>query len=204
MGICPELDGLGLGELRDRFWGEPIDGWEYAASYFEEVAIDIAERGERGVDFLDEAMATASGPRLRAILLALAMFRRASADLKEGLAAYLRDADPMIIAAAVDGLRYQDAPEFADEVTPLLRHASPYVHGSVLRYLSHIDLERAVPTLLAALSDDHSIVRENAVDELDDLEAVEALPAIRPLLDDPHPHVRQAAETFVDHWGGES
>jgi hypothetical protein len=204
MGIYPELDGLGLAELRYRFRGEPIDGWEYAASWFEEVAIDIAEHGEPGVTFLNDAMDAASGLRKRAILLALAMLPETSAELKARLALHLNDSDPMLVAAAVDGLRYQDASEYADEVTPLLGHASPYVRGSVLRFLGDTDAEHVLPILLAALSDEHYIVRENAVDELDDLEAVEALPAVLPLLDDPHPHVRQAAETFVDHWGGES
>ena len=61
--------------------------------------------------------------------------------------------------------------------------------------------DMATKPLLVALQDRHFVVRESAVDALADLGLVDALPAIRPLLHDPHPHVRQAAQTAVEHLG---
>ena len=92
----------------------------------------------------------------------------------------------------------QEEADTEAQVLPLLKHASPYVRGSVLRFMSELYPERAVPLLIDALNDAHFIVRENAADELGELEAVEALPFLRASLQDAHPHVRQAAETAIE------
>ena len=54
---------------------------------------------------------------------------------------------------------------------------------------------------MAALRDDHEIVRENAVDELDGVADASHLPVLVPLREDLSPHVRQAVETLIKSIG---
>lgn len=103
---------------------------------------------------------------------------------------------------AINGLEIQEHHDTHDAVLALRDHSSPYVRGAVLRYMSQLFLNEAVPMLYAALHDPHYILRESAVDALDDHEVVGALPAVRPLLRDPHPHVRQAAQWMVTRFDG--
>jgi HEAT repeat protein len=80
---------------------------------------------------------------------------------------------------------------------PLREHPSPYVVGSVLRFLSRNHPDRARPILLEALGSGEPVVRQNAVDEIDELGYAAALPRLRRLLEDPDEDVRQAARTAV-------
>lgn len=51
--MYPELDRLDYDSLRERFEGPPIDGEEYAVSYYDEVAIRIRKAGgDEGIDYL--------------------------------------------------------------------------------------------------------------------------------------------------------
>jgi len=106
---------------------------------------------------------------------------------------------PLVIAEAVDGLARLDVNNVTDLVNTLASHESPYVRGSVLRYLRRTLGKESLPYLIGALKDKDYIVRENAVDEIDELNAGEALPLITEMLKDPHPDVRAAAKTAVEH-----
>jgi HEAT repeat protein len=144
----------------------------------------------------------ADDDQLHAILLSLCFVgAEARADreqeIREILTSFVRDPRPMVAAQAIDTLNSLGSRDVEEQLWPLLHHNSPYVVGSVLRFLSHHDPERARPILLDALESPEPIILQNAVDELDELECIEALPRIRPLLNDHDEWVRQAAQTAV-------
>jgi hypothetical protein len=194
----PELDQLNLEALAARFKMPPPEGEAYAAAYYSEVASLIAKQGERGIAFLEEQLDKEDTARMRAILFALTKPGLEKPLGTERLVSYLADARPEIVAATVDGLRRQRKADHTGRVLSLLHHPSPYVRGSVLRFMSELHPDNALPLLFAALSDEHFIVRENAADELGELGRPEALPHLRSLLADPDPDVRQAAQTAIE------
>jgi HEAT repeats/HEAT repeat len=118
---------------------------------------------------------------------------------------YLNHANEFIVMEAIDGLEHLGVTEAHDRVLARLAHPSQYVVGAVLRYMSKLFSEEAIPILLEALRDERYIVRECAVDELDEMDipaAADAAPYVRPLLDDPHPDVRSAARWCFAHLAG--
>ncbi len=208
MSFYPELDNLSLENLINRFrmtFNEARAHGSYSEEeeelYYAEVAGAIKLRGEDGVKFLKGEVYNCSedAVRLRAIVSALAWPKLDDPDLPELFLSYLNDQRPMIVAEAVDGLSGQEVKEAVDRILQLLNHSSPYVRGSVLRYMRQLYPDKSFPLLVTALKDPDYIVRENAVDELDYLGNPEALPYLSPLLKDPHPDVRQAAQTAVEN-----
>lgn len=197
VGVYPELDNLNLKELIDCWHKLPLDGEEYAALYYSEVASLIRSQGEAGIAFLFEEISRADTEKLGAILFFLPPLDHPA--IRDILLRYLHDERPSIVANAVDGLQRQGEKDIIDEVLTLRTHPSPYVRGSVLRFISHLYPESAPSLLIEALQDSDYIVRENAIDELDSLGVVEAIPYIHPLLADSHPDTRQAAKTAVEN-----
>ncbi len=197
MGVYPELDNLNLEALINCWYQPPLDGEEYAVSYYDELAALIREKGEAGITFLFGEISKANTERLGAILFFLPP--QDHPLLQDTLRSYLHDERPHVVARAIDGLRRQGEKDSINEVLSLRAHPSPYVRGSVLRFISELYPESAPSLLLEALQDPHYIVRENAIDELDRLGVVEAISSIRPLLADPHPDTRQAAETAIQN-----
>lgn len=197
MTFFPELDGLALDTLVARFHQPPPGDASEGALYFQEVARLIAAQGAPGIAFL-ESFDAADEPRLRGILSSLALARRDTPELRRRLLGFLRDARPLIVMEAIDGLARLGAKEARAEVTALRGHPSPYVRGAVLRYLRGVFPEHAMSTLVEALRDPHFIVRESAADELGELRDRQALVHLRALQADPEPDVRQAAQTAID------
>jgi HEAT repeat protein len=196
MSFYQELDSLSLEELISHWYGHPIDGEEYSALYYQELAISILNQGEAGRTFLKNILdKSLSVEELGAILSNLPSQEYSlPQDL---LLPYLHDDRPLVIAAAIDGLATQREHNSLDEILLLRQHSSPYVRGSVLRFLSVVQTQEAIPVLIEALQDSHYIVRENAIDELDSLGATESIPLIRSLLNDSNLEVQQAAQTAV-------
>jgi hypothetical protein len=183
------------------FFREPApEGQAFAFGYYSEIALLIRNIDQQGVRFLYDEQPQADTQRLRAILFALAeppKLRRSW--LPQLWWSYLDDERPEVVAEAIDSLwRYGDK-KAKYRVLQLQHHRSEYVRGSVLRYISHIVPRFAPLLLVAALGDDHFIVRETAIDELDRLEVVESLPYLYPYLADDHAQVRQAAVTAVEN-----
>lgn len=195
MSFYPDLANLSLERLTLLFHGStPEDEKEL---YLSEVAHQIAAVGKLGIEFLLAQLPDADGSRKLAALAALATYAPNHPELRTVFRSYLGDEQPMAVAEAVDGLALTCDRDSVDEVLALKNHSSPFVRGSVLRYLAKLFPERAKPVLFAALHDPHYIVRENAADELDELDDPEAIPHLRPLIRDPNPDVRQAARTAV-------
>ncbi|HYT93731.1 MAG TPA: HEAT repeat domain-containing protein [Gemmataceae bacterium] len=210
MAFFPELVGLPLETLTQAFDSPPSPADAAPAEdpflWFSEVALAIAQDGEAGVNWLLHHLPEDDEDRLRAVLFALSSVEgdlrdQRRSQLEQFLLAVLADQRPLIVAAAVDGLTALDCADALDRVLPLLAHDSPYVVGSVLRFLARHHPEKARPALLLALKSAEPIIRQNAVDELDELDYVEALPALRRLLNDEDGYVRQAAQTAVSNLG---
>ena len=166
--------------------------------YYSELALLIKNQGEKGIEFLLAQIQKVDTARLVGILFALTETPLKDLRLSELLLTYLQDSRSMVIAEAIDGLSRLGEKDTVDRVLALLEHPSPYVRGSVLRFMARLHPDRALPLLIQALKDPHFIVRENAADELGDLEAVAAIPELHQLLVDSHPDVRQAAQTAIE------
>jgi HEAT repeat protein len=211
MSAFPRLNKYEPTELLSLFMGhgaleEPEDEQEL---WMQEAAIRIARAGTWGVNFLLAFIPYADEARLRAILLALTFVGKKLSALKRAAVCelarkLLTDERPLVVAEAVDTLARFGCLEATKSVTALLRHQSPYVVGSGLRFFARCAPGRAVPLLEKALKSGEPIVRQNAVDELDDLNYKPALEKIRRLLQDPDEDVRQAARTAVAHLEDES
>jgi hypothetical protein len=196
MGYYTELDALSLGELEQRF---ERDG-DYD-DYYEEVVQHIAAQGAPGLSYLKKVVQEAqmNVPQLRAAIWILSL-QEEELWYREKLQILLQDSRDLIVADAIDGLAVLKARDLSEKILQLYNHPSPYVKGSVLRYMSKLFPNEAPPMLIKALKDPHYIVRENAIDELDDLEYYQALPDIRALLQPgEHEDVIQAAETAVEN-----
>ena len=198
MGIYPELDDLDLEGLI-HYWHsvEPLDGKEYAASYYDELAFLIQNKGAAGRLFLKEQISKSNGDRLAAILYHLPSKEKPIPV--NIILQYLKNEFPLVIADAIEGLKFQEEKKAKNEVLKLRFHYSPYVRSSVLRFMSKLYPDEAFLLLIEALQDSDEIVRQSAIDEIDELEIIKAIPYIRPLLDDPSPDVRQAAETAIQN-----
>ncbi|NEQ84904.1 MAG: HEAT repeat domain-containing protein [Moorea sp. SIO2I5] len=206
MTFYPELNHLTLNQLIERFHKQPLEG-EDASTYYSEIALLISQQGEQGVEYLYESINGADQERLRGIIFALTESQTKTEKLRKIMFRYLDDQRPMIVAEAIDGLCKLEEKHAIDHVLVMLDHYSPYVRGSVLRFLARLYPEQALPHLLDKLKDPHFIVRENAVDELDELGNTLAVghatrtvvSYLKPLLSDPHPDVQQAVQTAIQN-----
>ena len=196
MSVYPELDSLDLRGLTRCWRGSPPDGEEYAIAYDDELAYKICNQG--GTEFLLQEVTRADLPRLAAILSHLPF------NPQLQTIAYLRHEQPLIVARAIDRLRFETccAPitqNLIDQVLSLRSHKDACIRGAVLRFANQIIPESAIPILLEGLKDPSYLVRMSAIDELDELPYVEAISNIQPLLNDPHEFVREAAREAIAH-----
>jgi len=196
MSFYAELDQANLTELMAYFQQPPPDG-EDGYSYYVEVATLIGQQGEAGIAFLKRQRWQIDQDKLRAIIFALSYASSPTPDLLSWLVDLLKNQHANVVAEAIDGLTHLKAKEVAGQVLPLYHHDSPYVKGSVLRFMGRLQPDKALPILIEALHDPHFIVRENAVDELGEYHQEDIITCLRPLLADPHPDVRQATKTAI-------
>jgi len=198
MTFYPDLNNFTLNQLIERFHKQPLEG-EDTSTYYSEIALLISQQGEPGVEYLYKSMNSADQERLRGIIFALTESETKTEKLRKIMLSYLHDQRPMIVAEAIDGLCKLEEKHALDHVLVMLDHSSPYVRGSVLRFLARLYPEQALPQLLDKLKDPHFIVRENAVDELDELGIPAVVPYLKPLLSDPNPDVQQAVQTAIQN-----
>jgi hypothetical protein len=199
--FMPELDNLTLDQLIERFRGACPDGAEYAVTYYMEVGNRIALTGDAGLAALRTEVARVEDDtaRLRGVLTGLLWTPRARYPEIRGLIySHLHDSRDTIVCGAIWALGDFEDQAARDTVLAYRNHTSGSLRGAALYYLQHSFPDEAVPAALAALDDEHFVVRETAIDVLDELGvAGEYLDRIRPLLKDPHEHVRQAAEWAI-------
>lgn len=210
MSLYPELDGLGITELLEAFHQPARDGDEYAFAYYSEIAWRLRQHSEMGNTALWNEIGKANMEQLRAILVALTapvtvhpqfkpLGHQRLLELRNLLKTCLDYTEPLIIAEAIDGLTHLGEKDVLNHVLSLRTHPSPFVRGSVLRYMARLWPERSFQLLIEALNDPQFIVRESALDELGELGRPEAIPHIQPYLADEHPDVRQAAQTAIEN-----
>ena len=198
MGFYPELDDLDLKDLID-YWHstKPLDGEEYAASYYDELAFLISNKGVAGRLFLKEQISKTNDDKLAAILFHLpSKENHISSNI---LLEHLKHESAEVISGAIEGLIRQEETKAKNEVLKLRFYESPYVRSSVLRFMSNLYPESARSLLIEALQDRHEIVRESAIDEMDKPEMTDVISILRPFLNDSSPDVRQAAETTIEN-----
>ena len=206
MSYFPQLDKRSLEELKNLFASGHVfsEVAEEPDLWFREIAAQIARNGEPGLDFLLRLLSSLDDIRKRAALAALSFLPQELIDerldeLKEVCLPLLNSENPFLIVESVDNLRIFCYKDVESKILPLLSHASPYVVGSALRFISCHFPTMAKPILLDALESPEPIVRQNAIDELDELGAIDALPQIRKLLDDEDEDVREAAQSAVNN-----
>ena len=199
--LIPELKGRTADELIKVFLEEPPEHErEYAASYYSEVAYQLAKLSpERSKDFFLRQLQNSDNRRVRGAIEGLNLL-----DVKpEWFAAtvhrFLDVARHELVAETLCALAFVKYSLGIDRTIEFCRHTDPFVVGAGLRLLARSYPKIAAPILLDALSHDHNVVRSRACDELDDLEIVEAIPKLKPLLQDPHPDVRQAAAIAIEN-----
>jgi len=209
MSLYPELDNFSLPQLVEALHQANPEGEEFNLVYYQEITLRIRQQGDIGIEVLWNEIDNAKSDQLRAILFALTMPAHKYSKInplesEDLLRLYnllktcLENNESLIIAEAIEGFRSLEEQDVVNQVLGLYNDSSPYVKGSVLRYMAKLFPEQAYNLLIQALNDPHFIVRENALDELGELGRPEAIPHIQPFLTDEHPHVRQAAETALE------
>jgi HEAT repeat protein len=182
------LAGKSFDELMGLFFCEVIDDDDF----YDVVAVELAKGYRHALEGMLDVL---SSKRLRAGICGLGM--ASSADSGLVIKKFLYHDDALVVAAAIDGLRWIGSLEWPI-ISSQLNHPSPYVRGAALRYAKSALGKGALSLLLASLDDEDSIVRENAIDELDGLISVDNSYLVAPYLDDPAAHVRQAAQALLD------
>lgn len=199
MSLYPELNSLSLDKLINCFRGAPLEGKQYATVYYMEVAHTIRrKKGTNGVLFLENEFDKVKDVhRLRALISALTA-PPANKSLESRLLSFLKDKRSMVIMESIDGLRLLKSYRAQNDIKKLFNTPSPYVRGSVLRYMSELYPDRALPLLIKAVKDTHYIVRQVAADELGEIGNAKAILYLQPLLKDKNADVKQAACTAME------
>jgi hypothetical protein len=195
-----ELKSKTVAELLDAFDGPPLDGEEYRASFYDDVAYRIAELG--GIEQLRRKLDTHDDDRLAAVLGAFTAPQAASVDRAERQALFRRSLThhyPSVVDNAIYGLRTINDHDARNQVLELIHTGPPTVRASGFTYMRALFGDQATPILLAALDDPDPIVRFAAVNELDDLDGFTDRATFERMLDDPDPDIREHARYILDH-----
>jgi HEAT repeat protein len=199
MPLYPELETLPLEDLIALFRDPYLDGDDGAVMYYDEVGLAIRRWGDQGDAFLRALLPGTDEGHTRSILFALSCPPLPTPPVKSIILPYLHDVRPSVVASAIEALApFAEAGDNAE----VLQHAtneSPYVRGSVLRYLAFTRKQGAAPFLIEALEDSHPVVIRTAIDALGDQCVTDALPALLRFLDDADPDTRDAASLSVEH-----
>jgi HEAT repeat protein len=198
MSIYPELDGLDINELIEKWNSQSIIP-EESELYYQEIAYLIREQGDVGNQFLANFLLDKRNLEDENRIQAALRFPPLSKDkdINDFLLQCLSDQRPQIIFLAIDALCYIQDLSVLERILSFRGHSDPHVRGSVLRYLRELYPDTAYSFLIDSLQDSHYIVRDTAIDELDELQDIRAIPYIEPLVNDAHPYVRQAAQTAL-------
>lgn len=198
--LFSELEGSTLDELIAAFHGPPLDGEEYRASFYDDVAIAIAEHG--GIAFLEGELDQDDDDRMAAAMGALAFCEDPAVD-RRGLVIRLKrllaHANPDVVVTVIDSLRALGDRTVHDRVLELLGPGPVIVRARALIYLRVLFPDSALPLLLDALQDPDPTVRFTAVDQLDELEQFTDRATFERMLDDPEEDVRGHARYILDH-----
>ena len=202
MSFVSKIEKLPLPELIIRFNASDKGTREEAYADLEQVAIAIGEKGKQGLTFLKTRAATADQNQLRAIIMGLSYAPSNDNEIHSTLRMLLKDKRPLIVAAAIDGLIFQEQDQLKSDIARLAANESVHVKNAVLRYLTAFEPETAYPLLLEALAHKDAMVRENAADALGELGDERAIPHLQKLLNDTNSDVKDAAEGAIENLSG--
>ena len=192
-------------DLSRQFEGDSPDGESYSDFFYQKIVDEIVNFGNQGIAYLKHELITQQNhpSRLRAILFGLGQISpktlKERNDLNKILLNYLNNPFPHVVSEAIDSLAALHLVQSTDRVLSLNQHDSPYVRGSILRFMAKLHPDKAIPLLLESLESKDAIVRENAIDELDELNIKEAIPYLSKLVNDSDTNVRQAAQTALEN-----
>jgi len=194
-----------LQDLCYQFERDSPDGESCSDFFYQEIVDEIVNFGNEGIAYLKHELITQQNhpSRLRAILFGLGQLSpktlKERNDLTKILLNYLNSPFPHVVSEAIDSLASLNLVQSTDRVLSLNQHDSPYVRGSILRFMAKLHPDKAIPLLLESLESKDAIVRENAIDELDELNIKEAIPYLSKLVNDPDINVRQSAQTALEN-----
>jgi hypothetical protein len=193
-----EWSKLPLTQLETRFWAPPSDdNVGYERYYFSELSFAIGKKGQDGIDYLLLASKKAKGPRLAGILDSLSKVDDPRAS-QLALACISQEDDTVVLAAALDCLRFQQVPISEDDsFLRVAAGADSVLRIAALRYIAWRDGLAAIPVLIQALGDPSPEIRCAAIDELEEKGLPELIPSLEPLLADPDPEVRTVADDAI-------
>jgi len=192
-------------DLCHQFKGDSPNGESWSDFFYQEIVEEIVNFGNQGIAYLKHELITQQNhpSRLRAILFGLGQISpktlKERNDLNKILLNYLNSPFPHVVSEAIDSLTALHLVQSTDRVLSLNQHDSPYVRGSILRFMAKLHPDKAIPLLLESLESKDAIVRENAIDELDKLNIREAIPYLSKLVNDSDTNVRQAAQTALEN-----
>src|SRR5713101_7926151 len=158
MALFPETEGSDPTKLIALFHGPPLDGDEFGAVYYQELAVAIREYETDGVNFLIGELGHADENRLRGVLAGLTIPPLLEPDVGDLITSYLADDRPAVVADAIRALSRQGTTEATEQVLHLAGHSSGYVRGAVLDFAGRRARERAGPLLSNGLKDPDYIV----------------------------------------------
>jgi HEAT repeat protein len=192
MSFYPEFNGLSLEQLTNVFEGDPAGAVDDPMTFYPDVAIRIAKKGDSGFSYLKRALSGENPDRVVAAIIGLGR-APVSAHTEEIIALFLDDPRDEVVAEAIVHLMAKEDRAHVDKVMAHLHHPSALVVAAVLNYLATLFPERALPVLQGALQHADSGVRWSACDSLEDLGDKKAIESLQPLVDDPDEDVREKA-----------
>jgi hypothetical protein len=201
MSVYKELTDRPLDVLIAYWFGEPIGGPEYADSFFEEVAYEIARHGEDGARFLVEQLTANGQDRIHCLIGGLSISECPEDRRKDLIRPFLTSESPRERSEAIGAFRYFRDPAVRAQIEPQLQDKDDHVRAGALGYMGKVFPLESLDFLEISLDDPAWNVRKMAIDELDELEDIELSNAfmdrIWPFLDDPHRHVRWSANWYL-------
>jgi len=190
---------------------QSISDEEERADYYCELAYALRRFPTAGVEYLFRKIGDSDLDKQRAAIYGLGIVPRELDGIKalsdqqinnltEELLKLLNQSDlsEFALVETIDTLRRLSI-EDKELVLKFQNHHSPYVRGSIVRYVSGIFPREAPPLLRQGLQDTHYIVRSNAVSEIGNLGLKDLMGDLIALQNDPHPDVREAVEFEIQY-----
>lgn len=197
MSLYKELTDQPLDVLIEYWFGDPIDAPEYADTFFESVACEIARHGEDGAKFLMEQFTVNGQDRIHCLIGGLSISNCPDDRRKDLIRPFLTSESPRERSEAIGAFRYFRDPGVRHFVEPNLDHDDVVVRVQALMYMGKVFPLDSLDVLVASLDDPVWNIRATAIDEIDELEdeelAATFMDRIWQFMDDPHHYVRDAA-----------
>jgi HEAT repeat protein len=170
---------------------------------------DLVRDGDASVPLLSKMLADPDPKIRRDAVLALGRIDSPSDEVREAVRARLDDDDARVRLYAISAYKVicHDEQELGELAVRLLADPDSNVREDARKMLERAGPE-VIPAIIAAISNDSSLVRVEAIGILQrhksslDEQLHTLIPAVRPLLSDPDPEVRRTAIEAICGWEG--